>query len=191
MRARSVLLAAVAAALTAACTTVVGGDPTAMSGITPTSASPTPTTKVVSLLPKRLGEPAGIRDDALGLMVQFSFDRIQVNPKCTAKSRVKAGNGHFVAITVTAETGPNYDGTTLTDLNTADFKVIGPDSSQDVAVRTAAADKCFPTSDRLPVLAKPNKTYRGRIVLDTRFDSGTIIFRPGTLEGNGGWSWGF
>lgn len=190
MRARPVLLAAAAAALTAACTTTVEGDPT-MSGITPTSAAPTPTAKVVTLLPKRLGEPAGIRDDALGLMVSFQFDKIQVDPRCTAKSRTKATNGHFVAITITAETGPNYDGTTLTDLNTADFKVLGPDNTQDTDVRTPAADKCYPTTDRLPVLSKPGKTYRGRIVLDTRFTTGTIVFRPGTLEGNGGWSWGF
>ncbi|OLR90893.1 hypothetical protein [Actinokineospora bangkokensis] len=195
MRVWSALLVVLsAAALTttlAACTNVVGGTPAGIAGAVTPPTPPTPTTRAVTLLPKKLGEQAGIRDDALGLMVSFSFDKIQVDPRCTAKARVKPTNGHFLAITVTAETGPNYDGATLTDLSTAEFKVLGPDTTQDTAVRTPAADKCFPAAQKLPVLDAPGEVFTGKIVLDTRFTTGTIVFRPGTLEGNGGWAWSF
>ncbi|WP_424183446.1 hypothetical protein ACOBQX_15730 [Actinokineospora sp. G85] len=193
MRVRTALLVGATTALTAACTTVLEGVPGPSANIHQTGSTPEPTVpRVLSLLPKQWGEQAGIRNDALGLMVSFSFDKIVVNPKCTGKAAVKPANGHFIAITVTAETGPNYDGSTLNDLSNADFKVIDPNGDLDPSpVQTAAAAKCLPSSQYLPNLAKQGQVYRGKIVLDTRFGKGSVVFRPGTLQDDAGWSWAF
>ncbi|WP_156754544.1 hypothetical protein [Actinokineospora pegani] len=193
MRLRTVLLVGAATALTTACTTVVEGVPGPSANIHQTGSKPEPTApRVLSLLPKQWGEQAGIRNDALGLMVSFSFDKIVVDPKCTGRAATKPANGHFIAITVTAETGPNYDGATLHDLNSADFKVIDPSGDLDTSpLQTAAANRCLPGSRYLPDLVKQGQVYRGEIVLDTRFPKGSVVFRPGTLQDNAGWSWAF
>lgn len=68
--------------------------------------------------------------------------------------------------------------------------MIGPDGVTEDAVATGPAFGCLDQAEQLPVDPfSPSSKFRGSLVLDTRSDSGTLVFRPGV--GGAGWEWGF
>ncbi|MFC0110705.1 hypothetical protein [Kibdelosporangium aridum] len=159
---------------------------------TSTTTSPartSPATSPRGNIKKKVGDVAALctDDTCTDFAVTFTLDKIEVDPKCTAKYSAdgKAENGHFVVLSFTVKTTTKFtsDHTHLS-LKPHEFSVVGPDG---VTIQNYATSGCTAISEMLPVNFSPASQYIGKVVLDTKHAHGVVVYRPSALDG--GWEW--
>lgn len=188
------------------CVATTGGEPVAAGGggAAPTSRptieppdepSREPRASGRGSVPKKVGEPAGLcADDACSATaLEFTVDRIQVDPKCTEPYAPPPDNGHYIALSMTISTTAAFteDLSYLVDFSPFSFQVVGPDGVTELSDPGYGVFGCLKGSDFLPLggLA-PSSRYVGVVVLDSKHTSGVIVLRmPG--DPTGGWEWTF
>lgn len=198
MRPGIVAAFALAAALSAACTSTPDAAPASSSTAAPstTTAAPSSTTSAPSsaarsargLLVKQLGERAGIGNTPADARAWFTLERIEVDPKCD--SATPAENGHMIALRFKVDTTALLDTSQHWFIAAQDFAVVGPDGVTDTNVSTGPGFGCLPDREYLPGSPyAPNSTYTGAVVLDSRYAAGTITYRPQVDLAGNGWEW--
>jgi hypothetical protein len=157
---------------------------------TSTPAQPAKTER--GLLSKQLGEIAGITNDQGDQVIRFAVEAITVDPMCNAEFASKPEHGHFVAVRMNIETTAQLNPqTTIFHPDAWQFSIQGPDGFTDGAVGTGAGLGCLTTQEQLPAdNIGPAGKYAGSIVLDTKYTSGILMFKPYAL-GADGWEWTF
>lgn len=205
------LVAALLVALTS-CTTTTEGRPRAADGpgqaaappsrpsIEPpddpaTELPPEPRTSERGAVPKKVGETAGLCADetCTDNVLEFTVDKIQVDPTCTEPYAPPPDNGHYIALSMTISTTNEFteDMAYMVDFSPFSFEVVGPDGLTETSDPGYGVYGCLDGSDFLPMggLA-PSSKYVGVVVLDSKYDKGIIVLRiPG--DPTSGWEWSF
>lgn len=131
-----------------------------------------------------LGQTFEIPDATGRTSVRASFDAIEVDPVCTTKygSVDAPQRGHYIAVKMTAETTPAYDGNAPGALgypSAYDFQARGTDGVGDTGVYPhGAADLCIADRDHFSGPFMANTKYRGWVLLEATPAAGTLSFRP-------------
>jgi hypothetical protein len=135
------------------------------------------------------GQQAGIQGPDGQQEVIFSVDAVVVDQPCSGGP--PATNGHYLGVQVRVTTGDlGFLGGTWS-MSANDFAVVQSDGSMRFDLGSEGALQCLDGSDRFPVTAlEPGHKYSGTIVLDSPVTSGTLVFAPPGLQGNG-WEWRF
>lgn len=140
------------------------------------------------VLPKRVGEDAGVVAEDGSRLVTFRLDKVEVDPECTAPEAKEPERGHFVVFTMTVEPMEKYSDE-LRHLHAGSFEILGADGV-DTLVSTPAANACFPAAEQLTRHHKPGEKTTGKIVFDTKYTSGNAALKSAEVDGTG-WTWEF
>ncbi|PFG38715.1 hypothetical protein ATJ97_1201 [Georgenia soli] len=103
-------------------------------------------------------------------------------------------HGHFVTVDLRAhmaaqmahEVPPGTD--TFLPLMPEAFQIVGPDGTVQDTVVSGSAWACFDDDALAPPFVEPGESVAGKVVLDSRTASGTVVYDP---DGTGGWEWPF
>ena len=164
------------------------------------SATPAPTTSPSPSAPAEpnergnvvqvTGQQAGIQGPDGRQQVIFSVDSVVVDQPCSGEQSAPM-NGHYLGVQVRVTTGDlGFLGGTWS-MSANDFAVVQPDGTLRFDLATEGALDCLDGSGRFPTTAlEPGRKYTGTIVLDSPVTSGTLVFAPPGLQGNG-WEWQF
>jgi hypothetical protein len=135
------------------------------------------------------GQQAGIQGPDGDQEVIFSVDAVVLDQPCSGGG--PATNGHYLGVQVRVTTGDlAFLGGTWS-MSANDFAILQPDGTMRFDLATEGALQCLAGSDRFPVSAlEPGHQYTGTIVLDSPVTSGTLVFAPPGLQGDG-WEWQF
>jgi hypothetical protein len=161
------------------------------SATTSTSTAPSPGAKVRSargLLVKQVGERAGIGTTDSDARAWFTLDAIEVDPKCSGSTPPE--NGHLIALSFTVNTTALLDQSQAWFIRGQYFEVVGPDGITDAHLETGPGHGCLPDREELP--GSPyaaSSNYVGKVVLDSRYASGVITYRPPVELAGAGWEW--
>jgi hypothetical protein len=136
------------------------------------------------------GQQAGIQGPDGRQQVIFSVDSVVVDQPCSGEQSAPT-NGHYLGVQVRVTTGDlGFLGGTWS-MSANDFAVVQPDGTMRFDLGTEGAQRCLDDSGRFPGTAlEPGRKYTGTIVLDSPVTSGTLVFAPPGLQGNG-WEWQF
>lgn len=143
---------------------------------------------------KEVGEPAGISgsEDASDDLLTFNVTDIEVDPACPAPYAQQPENGHFVAVTLEAKTGPEpafseelYNGV---NFSAGSWKVIASNGTTVNQISSGPAYGCFEEDHMIPSDIRAAENVRGKVVFDLPDTSGTLIY---SLYGGIGWEWTF
>jgi hypothetical protein len=136
------------------------------------------------------GQQAGIRAPDGTQAVIFTVDAVAVDQKCS-DGAPPPKNGHYLGVQVRVTTG-NLDflGGSWS-MSADDFALLDPKGGMRFDLAGDSAAKCLRESQRLvPTTLRPNRQYVGTIVLDSPATTGTLVFSPPGVQGNG-WEWTF
>jgi hypothetical protein len=203
------LVAALLAALTS-CTTTTGGQPAAANGAGQAAAPPSrpsiepddptseplePRTSPRGAVPKKIGETAGlcVNEACSDSALEFTVDRIQVDPPCTEPYAPPPDNGHYIALSMTINTTDEFteDMDYTVDFSPFSFEAVGPDGVTEASDPGYGVYACLDGADFLPLggLA-PSSRYVGVVVLDSKYETGVIVLRMPANPASG-WEWNF
>lgn len=191
---RTPLLAAAGIALAADALSACAAPATAPTPVQPPAASASPAP--AGALPKASGEAGALVDKTTGAETfTIQVNEIETATECEARSAgftLAPERGTFLILDVTATlaAGANPAGTeeAFMPLAAEAFSVVPQSGSTEDDVTSASAWGCLTETDLAPAVVNPGETVTGKIVLDTRVTSGTVIYDP---DGSGGWSWPF
>lgn len=142
-------------------------------------------------IPKALGEEAGITDGAGGDLLTFTVAAITPDLPCDSGFDDPPLSGHYVGIELRVSTSPSLTADDYVSFSEYDFAFIGPDGVTDTSV-DGNAWTCLSDDRRFPSdTLGPGQQYVGTIVVDVPATTGTLVFAPSVLAGNGGWEWQF
>ncbi|WP_280265325.1 hypothetical protein [Nocardia wallacei] len=202
---RHTMIVAAALALTAALATACSSSGEGQVGYGSTSTAPKPPLlSLISQTPaapgvpaksqrnnvvKRVGESSGIGRAGEQPVVSWTVTSVTVDPTCTKSIAELPENGHFVVVTMEAETSPAFEYAALPGgfhpMN--NWAIVDADGVSQPHPSTTAATHCLDL-DFPPQLA-PGSRYSFHLVFDSRTPTGVLTFVP-TL-GAGGWEWSF
>jgi hypothetical protein len=143
---------------------------------------------------KEVGEPAGITggEDGSEELLTFNVTDIEVDPACPAPYAQKPENGHFVAVTLEAKTGPEpafseelYNGV---NFSAGSWKVIASNGTTVNQISSGPAYGCFEEDHMIPSDIRAAENVKGKVVFDLPDTSGTLIY---SVYGDIGWEWTF
>ena len=143
-------------------------------------------------LVKEIGEPGGIamQEGSDEWALNFTVTGIEVDPVCTQPDAVPAENGHLLAISIEASTGPEpgfsevlYNGFSF---NSHAWKVIASNGTTVNTNTSAATYGCFSPAEMLPASLGPAEKVTGKVLLDVPDASGTLVL---SYYGSNGWEW--
>lgn len=161
------------------------------SGATPPQSQAGPSTEATASsqpLVKKVGEVAAISTTDKQPLLSFAVDEITLDKKCETSYARRPEHGHFVMVSIRAETGAAFPADSRLIINPYDFSIVGTDGVTENGLATSAALSCLPQSQLLPNTPYgPSKSYSGIIVLDTENPKGTLLYRP--TFGGTGWAW--
>ena len=143
---------------------------------------------------KQVGEPAGNRvaEGSDEWALKFTVTGIEVDPQCTAEYAVPAVNGHLVAISIEATTGPEpkfseilYNGVTF-DANR--WKAIASNGTTVNSITSNATYSCLEQAESLPMHIGAAEKVTGKVILDVPDAAGTLVYSD---YGSTGWEWAY
>jgi hypothetical protein len=136
------------------------------------------------------GQQAGIQGPDGNQAVIFSVDEVAVDQACSGQAP-RPVNGHYLGVHVRVTTGDlGFLGDTWS-MSAADFGLRQPDGSTFFDLATEGARSCLDDDEAFPAASlRPDEEYEGMIVLDSPATTGTLVFSPPSLHGNG-WEWTF
>jgi len=157
-----------------------------------TSTTQAANTSPRGMLVKKLGEPAGIiaSTGAHPIVLTFTVDKIQVDPKCTGSTAEKPENGHFIAVSMTVKTTSDFAPDSFQSIDDTAFTIVGSDGITDAGVSSYNAFECLKQSEQLPINYLPGSQYQGTVVLDSKYASGVLVY-PMRMSNAQGWEWSF
>lgn len=144
-------------------------------------------------LVKEIGEIAGLRDNNGNDIMTFTLTRIEPDYTCTSPFAEPSLNGNFIALTFDVQTTPALadwinNGGMPPDFNPHYFRVIDVDGTREND-SVGNGIYCPSDSELLPATIGPAETISGKIVLDSKYSEGIIIYSP-PADGLG-WEWVF
>lgn len=161
-------------------------------------------------LMKEIGQLAAMGDVGENLqtvvMAEFKVTGIDPNFQCPAARAQPPANGNYIAINVEVTATPELaEVQRMTGMSSFsftdgfDFTVLAPDGTMedpyDHYGATGNAATCLDEENRLPAEMEPGETAEGTIVLDSPYDSGTLLllqpshYTPGEVDCC--WEWVF
>lgn len=180
------------------CTIQFGGARENRSAQTGTSAGPrqeaaphTPTQHAPGNF-KGTGETAALYRPDGTMLAQFTVTDIQADVRCTNPQALSPVNGTFVAVTMDIETTNSlaWEHHPFVEVTAHAFAVIGTDETSDSDV-VGNGPTCLFEHEQLPGAGvDPGQAVTGKVVLDTRHSSGTIVFTQ-PHEPDTHWYWDF
>lgn len=142
-------------------------------------------------LVKKIGQLAGLSgENPNDVIAEFKITSIETDVKCTEEFAQPSENGHFIAITMEVQTTPKLAEQSFSNavyFTPVDFKVIGPDGSREND-SLGNSFSCLPDAELLPGEIGPSETATGKIVLDSAYTEGVLVFNP---MFDTGWEWEF
>ncbi|GAA1405387.1 hypothetical protein AUR04nite_33200 [Glutamicibacter uratoxydans] len=162
---------------------------TVESSSTASALGPVQTESVRGNLIKQVGDLAGISNENGEPILEFTINRMTIDPKCTGRWKEKAENGHLVLLEVSAKTYKSVDDVNSNgwDLNPYGFKIIKKDgTTSNAPAGSNASFSCFNENKYLPTMGDAEKAS-GYVVLDVEDPSGTLVYEEGYT--GVGWEW--
>lgn len=140
-------------------------------------------------LVKQVGQLAGIglSDGSTG--VQFTVTNIESNFQCTSPWAEPPMNGQFVAITMDINVMPELANATPSEIwvTPYDFTIYSPDGTREND-SIGNSYYCLNDAEAIPSYIRPGEHAVGKIVLDTSYPTGSILY---TVDGVSGWEWSY
>ena len=142
---------------------------------------------------KTVGEPGGIRleEGSDEWVLNFTVTGIEVDPACTSASAEPAINGHLVAISIEATTGPNpkfsetlYSGVSFASHS---WKAIASNGTTVNTIESTATYGCFDQGQLIPNQIGAAEKAAGKVILDVPNTTGTLVYSVD--GGSSGWEW--
>lgn len=155
-------------------------------------AADEPTRSARGNLIKTVGDPAGIflEEGSDEWALNFTVTGIEVDPACTGAYAEPAVNGHLVAISVEATTGPDpkfsealYNNVSF---DASNWKAIASNGTTVNTISSQSAWSCFDQAEMIPQQIGAAEKVIGKVVLDVPDATGTLIY---SVYGAGGWEW--
>lgn len=149
--------------------------------------APEPPESERGYLIKEIGEEAALTSyDYIDLVV-FTIDAIELDPPCTSGYPEASANGHFIAVTITAQTFPELSDA---EIDTVSFSEWAWEAYSTDGVRlndpVGTAYSCLAEGELMPFEIGPGQKVTGKIVLDVSDVHGAIAFVP---YAGLGWEW--
>lgn len=136
---------------------------------------------------KKIGEEAGFRDSNGDDLLVFTVDAIDVDPTCSSGYPESPANGHYVAITITAESTPLLNAEYYFSFSEWSWQVYNT-SGVRLNDPVGNAWSCMGEADLLPTEIGPAQKVHGLVVLDVADPHGIVVFAPDpTLS----WEWSY
>ncbi len=162
-----------------------------------TDSSPTPTLEATKAprsprgsLIKKVGEPAGSRGTANDVWdLKFTVTDIQVDPICTSPHAEPPVNGHFVAVSIEATTGPEPEFSSVFPNGVGfgyGWKAIASNGTTANTVMSNATYNCLESSELINGDIRAAEKVAGKVILDVPDAAGTLVF---SNDGTAGWEW--
>lgn len=151
------------------------------------TATPTPTTDPEGRVLKKVGDLASVVGEDGVTYVKFRVNRIEKNFKCKGEWAEKSKNGHYVGIWMEFWTDKAVGGDDVYAVFTDEWQVVGSDGVTEND-SSGNGSECGTESQSLPQLIEGAKHVKGVVVVDTKYDSGSLVFTWGDLAG---WKYDF
>jgi len=136
---------------------------------------------------KKVGEGANITNKDGEELIVFGVDSIELDPGCTNAEAMEPENGHFLVVSMTAETGPSFEGYEVHLAN--DWKVIAENGTTvNSDPHTYAATTCMNSTETIPLNIGRSEKLNGKVVLDVPVEAGYLVLSIATGDG---WEWQF
>lgn len=122
----------------------------------PTVTATSGTKKITSslsprgLIPKTIGQVAGVGDDATNPDLSFTVDAITADATCTSQFAQKPENGHFIALSMTVKTSVTMDKTLVMMVTPFDFAIVGADGVTETNLTTGGSAMCLSDWEQFP-----------------------------------------
>ncbi|WP_191090968.1 hypothetical protein [Serinicoccus hydrothermalis] len=151
-----------------------------------------PQTNARGNLVKDVGQWAGMTLPNGDFTAVFRVTDIEVDVGCTSQYAQPAKNGQFVALTFEVHTMPELseDPFGQVMISAHDFAVFDEDSKREND-SVGNAYGCLNESEVLPESIGPGEEVRGKIVLDTGVESGSMVLNGMNMGVDGAWAWDF
>jgi len=171
--------------VTSVATTTVGPD----EPVSSPTGTPTPTTDAEGYVLKNVGDMASMIGQDGTTYVRFRVTKIVPGFKCTAEGSDKPENGHYVGIWMEIWTDKAVGGDDVGSVDPTDWSVTGPTG---ITENDSSGNgySCARDADALQDDISGAKHVRGVVVLDSKYTSGSLVFRAG-LEDSGGFKYSF
>lgn len=178
-------------------------DPAATTPTTSPDPAPAPAASEVSEqlsvrghLVKEIADPAVLSATGSAAPL-FELTVLDVNVSRTCPGRGVSPvpeHGHFVTVDLRADMAaqmtdqlpPGTDA--FLPLVPEAFQIVGPDGTVQDTVVSGSAWACFDDGALAPPFVEPGESVTGKVVLDSRTASGSLVYDP---DGTGGWEWPF
>ena len=125
--------------------------------------------------------------------VNFTIDSIQPVTACSGSYPQPPQNGHFIVVSVTAETTEALNKAPVKsfDVSPASFKFIAANGTTfNGSLGTGPSFGCLANGEGFPIAGMgPAEKVSGKVVLDVPETTGTLVFRD--LFGSAAWEWNF
>lgn len=143
-------------------------------------------------LVKDVGQWAGMTLPNGDFTTVFRVTDIEVDVACTSPYAQPAKNGHFVALTFEVHTMPELaeDPFGQVIISSHGFSVFDEESKREND-SVGNAFGCLNESEVLPQTIGPGEEVKGKIVLDTSVESGSITLNGLNMGVDGAWAWEF
>ncbi|WP_437584270.1 hypothetical protein ACSAGD_03065 [Paramicrobacterium sp. CJ85] len=138
-------------------------------------------------LAKEIGEEAWLVDINGNTLITFTVDAIDVDPSCTSTYPESPINGHYVAITISAESTALLDPDYYFSFNEWAWEAYNPTGTR-INDPVGNGWSCMNESDLLPVDIGPSQKVHGLVVLDVTDPHGVLAFVP---EPGLSWEWSY
>lgn len=154
-----------------------------------TEPSPQPPESERGYLLKEIGEEAGLTGYDDENLVSFTVDAIERDPECSSAYSEKPANGHYLAITVTAQTFPELAEYESGSISFSEWNWEAY-SAESVRLNDPVGNgyTCLSTGEMLPADIGPGQKVTGKIMLDVADLHGTVAF---VAYGYIGWEWSY
>lgn len=124
-------------------------------------------------------------------IVSFVVSSIEVDPVCSGALAEPAQNGHFVVMSLEAQTTAALakDVNPQFSFSSGNWKVIAENgTTQNQFASSQASFSCLDDAERFPISMGPAEKATGKIVLDVVSPSGTLVLHSGS---GAGWEWSY
>lgn len=143
-------------------------------------------------LVKEIGQLAGLanpeRNDEI--TAEFAITAIEPNFQCTSSYSDPPANGNYIAITFEVQTYPAMADSYWKEwyMSPYDLKIISSDGTREND-SIGNSYSCLSDADSLPTSLGPSERATGKIVLDSAYESGSLVLTVPSIQG--AWEWQF
>ena len=158
------------------------------------SSAAGPSTNQRGNIVKTLGEEGGLTSEEGKTFYTFAIDSITPDIPCTEEYTTSdPENGHLTAVQMRLSTQAfTPDELSYLTVSSSDFTFIGSDGLTFTNVDTIATYGCLSGSVKFPSdQLNPGSQYAGVVLLDLPQTAGTLVYKPSSVYGTGGWEISF